>query len=228
MTLVKKGTFAERLRQSADDVWEAIFAHPFVQGIKDGTLPMERFMYYMKQDYVYLIEYAKLFAIGAVKANDLTTMGWFASHLDGTLNREMDLHRQYCAEIGVSREELEKEQAAPSNLAYTHYMLSAAQQGSIADVMACLLPCAWSYYEIGMRLKEAVGDLEGHPYRAWIEMYSSEGFDVMVEESLQFMNAFADGKNEEELQRLENHFIITSKFEFMFWDMSYYGHEWPV
>ncbi|MDN4075598.1 thiaminase II [Fictibacillus terranigra] len=228
MTKLKQEPFTERLYKSVEPVWKHTHLHPFVQGIKDGSLPKERFAYYMKQDYVYLKDYAKLFAFGAIKAKDAETMTWFSSLLHETLNTEMDLHRAYCSDIGIQSEELEEEKATPINLAYTRYMLNASQHGTLAELISCLLPCMWSYHEIGSALKREAGSLEDHPYAQWIEMYASEEFGGLAQWLINKLNRLAEGMTEQELTVLEEHFLTTSRFEFMFWDMVYYGHEWPV
>ena len=71
-----------------------------------GDLDVERFRYYIAQDYVYLIDYARVLALGAARAPQLEVMSWFAGLLDETLNTEMELHRGYCAQFGITREEL--------------------------------------------------------------------------------------------------------------------------
>ena len=128
---VKTEKFTDRLFKNAQPIWEANHNHPFVQELGKGTLEKEKFIYYMKQDYVYLIEYAKLFAIASVKSPELDTMAKFASILDDTLHFEMDLHRQFAAEFGITAQELEATKATPVNLAYTNYMLNAAQSLSV-------------------------------------------------------------------------------------------------
>ena len=94
--------FTDRLLEKTLPIWRQNHSHPFVQGIGNGTLDQDKFRFYMVQDYLYLIDYSKVFAIGAVKADDLETMGKFASLLDGTLNTEMALHRSYAARFGIS------------------------------------------------------------------------------------------------------------------------------
>ena len=101
--------FTERLRQKADGIWEAQHQHPFVRGIGDGTLSLERFKFWLRQDYVFLIEYARLLALAAARSPDLETIIRFATLLKETVETEMNLHRAYAAEFGISREELEQE-----------------------------------------------------------------------------------------------------------------------
>ncbi|TGU86342.1 thiaminase II, partial [Mesorhizobium sp. M00.F.Ca.ET.186.01.1.1] len=100
-------TFTDRLLRSVAPIWEQVHQHPFVTGLGDGTLPVDAFKFYMKQDYIYLIDYAKMFALASVKAYDLETSARFAALQESTLNTEMELHRQYAARFGISREELE-------------------------------------------------------------------------------------------------------------------------
>lgn len=154
---VEKMLFTDRLYESAKEIWEKSYNHPFVQGVGKGTLDQEIFEYYMKQDYVYLIDYVKLFAIGAQKAPTLEIMTKFSHLLHEHLHFEMELHRQFAAEFGISNEELENTEPAPVNLAYTRYMLHVAHNGTLAELVASLLPCAWHYAETGERLKNNMG-----------------------------------------------------------------------
>lgn len=225
--MVTKELFSERLYRTVQPVWTKCHKHPFLTGLREGTLELERFMYYMKQDYVYLIDYAKMFALGSIKSRDLETMGKFAELLHSTLNVEMELHRQYAERFEISREELEATKPSPTTIAYTKYMLDAAQ-GSLAEVVAALLPCMWSYREIGTSFADYPGALEHPLYRDWILMYSSVEFGELTEWTIGLMNRLAEGLPERELAHLEELFVVTSKFEYMFWDMAYRQEEWPV
>jgi thiaminase/transcriptional activator TenA len=196
--------------------------------MRDGTLNPERFIYYLKQDYVYLIDYSKMFALGSIKAQDLETIVKLAELFHSTLNVEMELHRQYAERFGVSREMLEQTQPSPTTVAYTKYMLDAAMQGSLAEVVAALLPCMWSYREIGAAFVKYPGALDHPLYREWILMYGSEEFSALADWCIGLMDRLAEGLPERELAQLEECFIVTSKLEYMFWDMAYRQEEWPV
>ena len=135
--------FIEGVEERALPVRQAILQHPFVQGIGRGDLDLERFKHYIAQDYVYLIDYARVLALGAARAPELETMSWFAGLLDETLNTEMELHRSYCAQFGISREELEATQPAPTTVSYTSYLIRVASQGSFGELAASLLSCQW-------------------------------------------------------------------------------------
>ncbi|MES9741956.1 thiaminase II [Priestia megaterium] len=219
--------FSERLYEKLQPIWRQNHNHPFVQGMGDGTLEKEKFRFYMIQDYLYLIDYAKLFAVGAMKATDVQTMGKFAALLDSTLNEEMSLHREYAKKFEISEKELEKAQPSPTTLAYTHYMLHVGQSGTLAELVAALLPCMWSYWEIGKELNEKPG-ANNEFYREWIEMYSSEEFGELATWCINLFDSLTEDKSEAELEKLEEIFLNTTRFEYMFWDMAYNEAMWPI
>ncbi|MFT8320285.1 MAG: thiaminase II [Bacillus sp. (in: firmicutes)] len=220
--------FSERLYKNIQPIWRKVHVHPFIQGMGDGTLDKEKFRFYMIQDYIYLIDYAKLFALGAVKATDVETMGKFAALLHSTLNEEMALHRIYAKKFGISEQELEQAEPSPTTLAYTHYMLHVAQNGTLAELVAALLPCMWSYWELGKELSQKSGAIDDEFYGEWISMYSSIEFGELVTWCIHLCDKLTEGKPEAELKKLEEIFLNTTRFEYMFWNMAYHQTMWPM
>jgi thiaminase (transcriptional activator TenA) len=220
--------FTDRLYKKVKPIWQKNHQHPFVQGIGLGTLDQNKFRFYMVQDYVYLKDFSKLFALGAVKAKDTKTMGEFAKLLDSTLNEEMSLHRQYAERFGISAKELENADPSSVTLAYTHYMLHVSENGTLAELVCSLLPCMWSYWEIGKELSRMEGSTSHEFYGEWVSMYSSEEFGSLSKWLIDLLNAITVGKSEEDLNRLEEIFLNTSRFEYMFWDMAYNEEMWPT
>ena len=220
--------FSDRLFKRVEPVWNSYLEHPFVKGIGQGTLDKEKFIHYMKQDYIYLIEYSRVFAIGSTKANDLETMTLFANLLHGTMNFEMDLHREYAEKFGISNDELENTEPSATMTAYTSYMISQAQLGGVENAVAAVLACAWSYNWIGKHLAKWPGALDHELYGSWVETYSSDEFSKIAEDCIYLINNIAKNKPEHELKKLEEIFIHTSYFEYMFWDMAENISSWPV
>jgi len=221
------GLFTDRLFAKAAPIWEQFYRHPFVQGLGDGTLPPDTFAFYMKQDYLFLIDYAKLFAVASTKAYDLPTSAKFAGLMEATLHEEMELHRQYAERFGITTAELEATEPSFAMLAYTSYTLKVAHTGSLAELVSALLPCMWSYWEIGKRLAKVEG-ATAHPlYGEWVKTYSSPEFGALAQWLIEMMDQLAEGKNEQELARMEQHFLITSKMELQFWHMAYRKELWP-
>ncbi|MDR6555664.1 thiaminase II [Paenibacillus qinlingensis] len=219
-------SFTQHLVQKYQHEWQQTQQHPFVQELGRGTLDRNKFRFYMIQDYLYLIDYAKLFALGAIKAPDLTTMSEFSASLSNILHEEMGIHRSYAARFGITKEELEQAEPSPITLAYSHYMLHVAQNGGLAELTAALLPCMWSYWEIGRMLKEFPGAVDHPDYGEWVRGYSSDEFGQHAQWCISLMDQLAVGKSESELARLETIFLNTTRYETLFWEMSYQQQMW--
>ncbi|WP_449539269.1 thiaminase II [Ferdinandcohnia sp. Marseille-Q9671] len=218
--------FSERIRKEANPIWEASFEHPFVKGIGDGSLSIESFRYYVMQDAYYLTHFAKVQAIGAAKAGDLHTTNRLAIHAQGTYEAELALHRSFSERLGITEEEKRNFKPAPTAYAYTSHMYRAAYNGHLGDVIAAILPCYWLYYEIGERLQECKPD---EPiYQEWIAAYGGDWFKDLVEEQIHRLNEIAEKVTEEDRERMKEHFLISSQYEYSFWEMAYRLECWPV
>ena len=178
-TATETEPFSAQLRRAADPIWQAQHDHPFVRGVGDGTLPVERFARYVRQDYVFLVEYARLLALGAARAPDLQTMRRFADLAQAILGEEMELHRAFAREFGISEVELEAEPPAPATRAYTDFLLRTATLGSFAELAAALLPCMWGYAEIGARLAQRPPPPDPR-YARWIATYADPEFEALA------------------------------------------------
>lgn len=217
--------FTDELYKAALPLWQAQVEHPFVRGIGDGSLDEERFKRWVLQDYVYLKEFARLFAWGVAKADRLECMSWFARMLDLTLNTEMDLHRQYAERFGITPEELEAVEMWPTNRSYTDFLVRTAADGDLADLVAALLPCAWGYVYVARQLSEAEppGDQR---YADWIDQYASEEFADAAEWLKVEMNRLGEHLPAGKKQRLKELFVLSSRYEWLFWEMCWHGEAW--
>ena len=220
--------FADDMERESLPIRQAILAHPFVAGVGAGTLETARFKHYVLQDYVYLIDYSRVLALAAAKAPDLPTMGWFARLLDETLNREMDLHRRYCAQFGIDRSELESTIAAPTTVAYTSYLLRLAHQGSFAELVAGLLPCQWGYWEIGDHLARQGEPIDAPLYCQWIQMYAAPEFAALADQIRNLANRLGEQAGPAELTAMGQAYLTSLRFEYRFWDMAYNLENWGV
>ena len=221
-------SFVKHIEMKALPLRQAILSHPFITGVGDGNLPVEKFKHYVMQDYVYLIDYARALALASARAPDLDTMSWFAGLLDETLNTEMELHRSYCAKFGISREELEHTQAAPTTIAYTSFLLKVAHQDSFGELVAALLPCQWGYWEIGEHLAKR-GDPEHAPlYSQWVRMYSSPEFEALARDIRSLADRVAEEAAPAELVSMEVAYLTSLRFEHRFWGMAYDLEVWST
>ena len=210
-----------RLHDAAAPVWEACLRHPFVAGIGDGTLDMEKFRYFMLQDYLYLFDYARVFALGVVKARDPELMRVFAANVDAILGGEMKIHRAYMKRLDITEEQVFAVKPALANLSYTSYMLSVAQTGGPMEIVASILACSWSYAEIGQALAAIPGAAEHPFYGEWIRGYASEEYAATNQALIELMDSLAADAGEEQLAYLTDVFVNCSRYELGFWDMAW-------
>lgn len=216
-----------RLKAAASDVWEAQHEHPFIRGIGDGSLDIARFRHWVRQDYRFLIEYARMLATASARAPNLEAMTKLAQLTNETLNVEMSMHRSYAAEFGISEEELEREEMSPTCRAYTDFLVRTAATGSFPEVVGALLPCMWGFSEVGQRL--ATQERPEDPrYSAWIDMYASDEFAELAAWCRGLLDRIADGLPESDLARIEETFVTSSRYEYLFWEMAWNQEEWPV
>ncbi|AWI04282.1 thiaminase II [Clostridium drakei] len=213
--------FSDTLYESVKDIWNSYYVHPFVRGIGEGTLDKDKFKFYMIQDYIYLLDYAKIYALGVVKAETEEVMQGFSNMVNDILNGEMNIHRSYMKRLEINSEEIKNTTASLANVSYTNYMLAVSQKGTLGDVAVSLLSCMWSYLEIGRNLSKIPGALEHKFYGEWIKGYISKEYEKETLWLLDLVNNIAKHLSEKELDRLKKIFINCSKYELMFWDMAY-------
>jgi thiaminase/transcriptional activator TenA len=207
-------------------IWQKIKSHPFVTGIADGSLSKKKYEFFLKQDYLYLIEFAKLLALAVVKADNPADMSYFSNLLDVTLNTEMDLHRQTCNEFGISTDELLTTQPAMITVAYTNFLLKAGYEGSFEDILAVLLPCAAGYEEIASHLLSQGAATKDKFYQQWLEMYSSEGYRSLVAWLIERMNKAAKTSSAKDRDRWHRLYLTSARFEYLFFEMSWKCNFW--
>lgn len=213
-------SFSAELRDGAADVWEAQAAHPFVRGIGDGTLPEDAFRAYVRQDYRFLIDYGRLLALGAARAPRLEWMRRFAGLAHSVLETEMDLHRRFAERWDVGADELEAERTAPATAAYCDFLLRTAALGDFAELVAAVLPCMWSYAEIGERLAAAgLPDHEG--YAEWIGMYAGAEFGELARWARELTDAVAADAGGAARRRMHAAFRASSQHELAFWEQGF-------
>ncbi|PER29927.1 thiaminase II [Bacillus cereus] len=219
-------TFSQSLRKEVDSIWEASFNHPFVKKLGEGTLDLASFRYYVLQDSYYLSHFARVQALGAAKALELEITARMAHHAQNTYEAELSLHENFAKKLGITKEEKDHFIPAPTAYAYTSHMYRAAYEGHLGDIIAAILPCYWLYYEIGERLK--VCQPEEPIYQEWISTYGSDWFRTLVEEQIARLDAIAETVTEADRNRMKQHFIISSQYEYSFWEMAYTLEKWPV
>ena len=211
----------DRLYEAAKPIWDGYLNQPFVKELGEGTLSQDRFRFYMVQDYRYLLQYAKVFAMGVVKTEEERLMTRFSYMVHDTLDGEMKVHKAYMARLGITEEEVAKTKTSLTNQSYTSYMLDEAHKGGVLEILVAVLSCAWSYQMIGEHHKTIPGALEHPLFGEWIYGYSSKEYCDTTQEIIDLVNELGKDVTPEREEHLKEIFVNCSRYEQQFWDMAY-------
>lgn len=217
--------FTDQLWSSIDVIFSAILDHKFIRGLCDGSLDIESFKFYIVQDALYLREFARALSITAAKSPNEDWIAMFNEHSVGALRVERALHESFFKDFNLSRDQVYSTPLAPTNLAYTSYLLSVAYCSPFHEILGAIMPCYWIYNEVGKHLAKS-----GSPnelYQRWIETYSGDEFEEIVRAVLQVADKVSMSIGDEEKSMMARHFITTSRYEWMFWNMGYIRETWP-
>ena len=221
------GSAFARWKSFADSDWKDFVGHRFVEALRDGSLPEENFLKYLRQDYIFLVHFSRAWALAIVKSETLDEMKSAAGTVNALVNHEMHLHIETCAAAGISAEQLHATEEEIENLAYTRYVLDAGHSGDFLDLMAALAPCIFGYGEIGLRLES---EKSSDRYGDWIKTYAGREYQDGCKE----VGALVDGALSRRLgsdcvktprwAQLCNRFRIATRLEIGFWGMAL---RWP-
>jgi len=219
-------SFAYQLWEGIAPIYQRILVHPFLTGLVDGSLPEDHFHFFIVQDAHFLRHFAKSVAATAAIAPRDEWTEFFAECARDTLLVERALHDSYFRGWGLTPEQVYATPIAPTNLAYTSYLLRVAHGASFEEAVTAVLPCGWIYIQVGNELAK-----QGSPiplYQQWIEQYASEEYRAIVQQHRDIVDAAAQDLSQSRQDILRQHFTIASRYEWMFWDMAWRLETWPL
>ncbi|MCX5724973.1 MAG: thiaminase II [Nitrospirae bacterium] len=221
-------SFSDHLRKLAQPIWNKQLTHPFVLALGKGTLPERKFKYYILQDARFLGDLSRVFAAGALRAPDSDSALRFAKLAEDTITVERSLHENYGKRWKMTAKEMSSIPMTPTNYAYTRHMLTVALTGSAAEITVVALPCAWIYCVVGQHLLKNGPPSQKHPYHDWLMLYGSPEFAEVQEWMRKKVDQWAKTAGKEEKRRMEESFVLSSRYEWMFWEMAWKEEAWPV
>tara|TARA_B100001250_G_scaffold63186_1_gene49690 strand:- start:1060 stop:1749 length:690 start_codon:yes stop_codon:yes gene_type:complete len=220
----KYGIVFNKLKSNILEEWNLYTQHKFVQKISDGSLDKKLYLKYLKQDYVFLIHFSRAWALLVAKSKSVNEMRIASATLDSLVNEEIQLHIKTCKDEGITEEQLFKTEEELNNLAYTRFVLEAGYSGDFLDLLVALSPCVFGYGEIGLYLKSI--SKSDNPYISWIDTYNSIEYQEvcmnignLLDEATQDRLG-KDFANNTLWPKLEKTFLIATKLEIDFWEMS--------
>lgn len=214
--------FSSHLWNQSSSVWEAISAHPFLSELQDGTLPVEKFRYYILQDYLYLGAFGRAAAAALSQAPNTDTALRLLKRV--TTPVERPLHAALFDVLDITEDIAEASSPSPTNLAYMNHIEVSMDMGGLACGVAALLPCPRIYHEVGKILTEPA-----HPtYRIWQSTYAEGLLEASVAAWSEFVDELAEESGQEVRDMMKRAYLISSRYEYMFWLMAYNLEDWPA
>ena len=209
----------ERLKQSSAAEWQDYIQHPFVQQLGAGTLEADAFKHYLKQDYLFLVHFARAWGLAVYKSRNMRELRQSFASLVAIVDVEFELHIEYCAKWGISEEELELLPEGRATMAYTRYVLDAGNQGNLLDLHVALVPCLIGYAEIDKWLEgqDFTVMADSNPYSPWMQMYISDEFQAAARAETDWLNQALAKVDEDRFQELADIFRDATRLEIDFW-----------
>jgi thiaminase/transcriptional activator TenA len=218
--------FSEEAWQRNTGLREAIHRLPFNTELAAGSLAPERFRFYIMQDAIYLVEYARVLALAAAKAPDGATVQWFGGAAVEAVAVEQALHGRYLAEFGVDPAAIAAAEPSPDCLSYTSFLLATAHQQPWEVLVAAVLPCFWIYWDVACAITATAAP--HNPYRAWIDTYADPRFGDAVQRVIDIADRAAAEATPARCASMLSAFGRCAQYEFLFWDGAYQQRGWPA
>jgi len=218
-----EGGISERLRRDTYSVWEKIFVHPFVTELYTGTLPIDKFKFYVLQDYNYLVTMMKNLAILASKAVSISATREMLeiAHLEAT--SEFRSYEELLNTMGYRIEDAEQVTPTEVNVSYMNFLLATSSLKTYWEGLAAILPCFWSYAEIARVNKQRLIGNKNRIYTDWASVYLTESYQRLVTKLRSLLD-----KSDLKYGALKDVFLTASKYEYMYWDMAYNMKDWTL
>ena len=209
----------ERLKQSSAEAWKDYIQHAFVRQLGAGTLTGDAFKHYLKQDYLFLVHFARAWGLAVYKSRNMRELRQSYASLMAIVDVEFDLHIEYCAKWGITEAELEELPEGRATMAYTRYVLDAGNQGNLLDLHVALVPCIIGYAEIAKWLEAQDFTLmtESNPYLPWMQMYLSKAFQDAAKAEADWLNQALARVDEDRFEELAAIFRDATCLEIDFW-----------
>ena len=215
--------WSEQAWKEAEPVYGRILDLDFVRELIAGTLSREKFLFYIRQDALYLVGFGKVLAGIAAKLDNVEHSQAFLAFAGECMAVERALHESY----------LEKEQLpvriepSPTCLLYTSYILKQLYDAPLEIAMAAVLPCFWVYQKVGDHIL-VVQSKNGNPYQAWIDTYGGDEFAAAVQQAIAICDEVAASCTAARHRAMTEAFVLSTKMEWMFWDSAWKLETWPV
>jgi thiaminase (transcriptional activator TenA) len=212
--------FAHELKLHAIETWDNILTHRFVNEISMDVLPLDKFVFYLKQDHIFLKEFCNFLQTAKQKSEETKIKEWFDSLFDSTVNSEMEMQKKLLHSLGTWGDvNLSNTKPSKTTRDYSSYLRKISLKGNLGEIVSAMAPCPWSYFEIAKKLSK--NHIQTDVYRKWVEFYSSYESFRQVEKIKENLNLLGKKAREKDKIVMKNRFNTSCKYEYAFWEMAY-------
>lgn len=218
-------TFADTLKQNSIDMWQKILSHRFVTELSANVLPMNKFVFYLRQDHYFLERFCRFLQSTKQITKDDRMRKWVDCLYSSTVDFEMGMQKQLLDSLAALS-------SSPCNTAahrkffpcrttldYTSYLINTSSSGTFSEIVSVMAPCPWTYLEIAQKLSKI--PILNEVYGKWVEFYSSTDSCRQVVEIKEILNRIGEKEDEMSKDIMKNHFANACKYEYLFWEMAY-------
>jgi len=211
-------TITQKLINNSQVYWDNYIQHEFIQELAKGTLKLENFQHYLKQDYIYLFHYSRVFSLAMYKSENFDQMNFSRQALNAILD-EIQLHISYCKEFGIDEKSIYEQKESPACIAYTRYVLDCGMNGDLAQLYAGVIPCFLGYAKVADYITENNLSVKNNPYQSWIDMYASKEYQEAAKQATEFFEELCKDLSKKQMEKIQDIFTTATRMEIAFWQM---------
>jgi len=211
-------TITQKLINNSQAYWDEYIQHKFIQDLAKGTLKLENFQHYLKQDYIYLFHYSRVFSLAMYKSENFDQMNFSRQALNAILD-EIQLHISYCKEFGIDEKSIYEQKESPACIAYTRYVLDCGMNGDLAQLYAGVIPCFLGYAKVADYITENNLSVKNNPYQSWIDMYASKEYQEAAKQATEFFEELCKDLSKKQMEKIQDIFTTATRMEIAFWQM---------
>ncbi|CUM63738.1 uncharacterized protein PRCAT00001322001 [Priceomyces carsonii] len=218
------------------DNWKRYTSHRFVELLAKNMLPFESFMYFLKQDYYYLVNYIQCVGLASSVAPSNHNV-YLDANICGSVAKELERHKAKLYKeyrIDYDKDAKFDIHLTPGQacLNYCNFLLDIARKEDYLGIKVALAPCLHGYFEAGQfglcirsKLKEDdMGVLhskeESDIYTSWLDDYGSDWYRESYDSGKQALQELLESipMNQERIEELVDIFNKVTTLEIAFWD----------
>jgi len=166
-------SLAQRLWDINGDLAARIRIHDFVQGLGDGSLPIDSFKRYVAQDAYFLDAFARAYAFCLANGTSRDDLYVFTELIVGVVE-ELKLHKSYTERLQI---DLLGVTPIAATKFYVEFLLNTARRGKLGETIAAMTPCMRLYAWLGQSLAKTK---VAPTYADWVKTYSDPGFEALA------------------------------------------------